>query len=62
VRNAVEILQDGEGNENGLCEAGERCIHTPNLGRAQGKGKTTEAEPFAFDGVTGVRLVSSASF
>ncbi|RYF05505.1 MAG: hypothetical protein EOO40_10270 [Deltaproteobacteria bacterium] len=36
--NAVEVLNDGIGNDNGLCEAGEACILSPNIGRYQGHG------------------------
>jgi hypothetical protein len=38
LRNAVEILDDREGNENGLCESDERCLFTPNIGSYQGHG------------------------
>ncbi|MDX1960949.1 MAG: hypothetical protein SFU98_20435 [Leptospiraceae bacterium] len=38
LRNAVEILNDGVGNENGLCEANEDCLLTPNIGSYQGHG------------------------
>lgn len=33
---AVEILGDGIGNENGLCEQNEDCVYTPNIGSYQG--------------------------
>jgi hypothetical protein len=36
--NAVEIVGDGLGNDNGLCESGEACIYTPNIGFYQGTG------------------------
>ena len=39
LRNAVEILGDRVGNDNGLCEAGEDCIYTPNIGSYQGHGE-----------------------
>jgi hypothetical protein len=35
---AREISQDGVGNDNLLCEAGERCTHLPNVGAYQGHG------------------------
>jgi hypothetical protein len=38
LRNAYEILDDALGNENGLCEANEACIYTPNIGSYQGHG------------------------
>jgi hypothetical protein len=34
LKNAVEIM--GSGNFNGLCEAGESCLYTPNFGSYQG--------------------------
>jgi len=36
LRNAVEIFGDGVGNENGICESGEECLYTPNIGAYQG--------------------------
>lgn len=36
--NALEINDDGVGNDNGLCETGDRCIYSPNLGAYQGQG------------------------
>ncbi len=38
LRNAVEIMDDGIGNDNSLCEAGEACIFTRNIGSYQGHG------------------------
>ena len=35
---ALEIVRDGIGNDNGLCESNEACIYTPNLGSYQGSG------------------------
>ncbi len=36
LRNAIEIFGDGVGNENGICESGEECMYTPNIGAYQG--------------------------
>jgi hypothetical protein len=36
--NAVEIIGDGIGDNNGLCETGEACIYSPNIGYYQGSG------------------------
>jgi hypothetical protein len=36
--NAVEIMDDEIGNENGLCESSESCIYSPNFGAYQGEG------------------------
>jgi len=38
LANAVEIIGDGIGNENGLCESSETCLYTPNIGSYQGQG------------------------
>ncbi|MDX1959083.1 MAG: hypothetical protein SFU98_10960 [Leptospiraceae bacterium] len=43
LRNAVEIFGDGVGNENGICESGEECIYTPNIGAYQGHGNLIPA-------------------
>ena len=36
LRGAVEIPGDLIGNDNGLCESGETCLVTPNIGAYQG--------------------------
>ena len=41
LANAIEILGNG-GNNNGLCEAGETCLYTPNFGYYQGEGDYTQ--------------------
>ncbi|BDA77612.1 hypothetical protein LPTSP3_g05420 [Leptospira kobayashii] len=43
LRNAVEILGDGSGNENLFCESGEDCLYTPNIASYQGHGKLVKA-------------------
>ncbi len=43
LRNAVEIAGDGIGNDNGLCESGETCRYTPNIGSYQGSGNLVSA-------------------
>lgn len=35
---AFELILDGNGNDNGLCESNERCIYAPNFGAYQGHG------------------------
>lgn len=37
LRNAYEITGDALGNDNGLCEANEACVYTPNIGSYQGQ-------------------------
>jgi hypothetical protein len=36
--NATEIMFDGRGNDDGLCESNEACVYSPNLGAYQGDG------------------------
>ncbi|MDX1956956.1 MAG: hypothetical protein SFU98_00190, partial [Leptospiraceae bacterium] len=43
LRNAVEILGDWKGNDDGLCNSNEECIYTPNIGAYQGHGKLVPA-------------------
>ncbi|MBU2511258.1 right-handed parallel beta-helix repeat-containing protein [bacterium] len=43
AHNAVEILDDDIGNDNGLCEFGETCLYTPNIGKYQGHGNLIDA-------------------
>lgn len=38
LRNAVEVLFDNIGNDNGLCESGETCLYTPNIWAYQWHG------------------------
>ena len=45
LAHAVEILNTG-GNNNGLCETGETCLYTPNIGSYQGRGKLISAGTF----------------
>jgi len=39
LKNAVEPFGDNSGNDNGLCEAGEKCLFTVNTGHYQGQGQ-----------------------
>lgn len=43
LRNAVELIGDSIGNENGICEKYENCIYSPNLGAYQGHGSLISA-------------------
>ncbi len=43
LRNAVEIQGGETGDKDTLCESGERCLYTPNIGRYQGHGNLIEA-------------------
>ena|GEM_PF-2743290 len=53
LANAIEILDDGWGDDNGLCNSNERCIYTPNIGSYQGHGDYLASGVCNFvDGVT----------
>ncbi|MBU2513206.1 right-handed parallel beta-helix repeat-containing protein [bacterium] len=57
LRNAVEIIGDKIGNENGLCESDETCLHTPNIGSYQGHGNLISAGGFTNGNtLTGITL------
>ena len=57
LRNAVEIAQDGIGNDNGLCESNETCLFTPNIASYQGHGDQVSAGSFTNGALTGITLV-----
>jgi len=61
LRNAVEIAGDGIGNDNGLCESGETCRYSPNIGSYQGSGSLVSAGAFTGGTLTGITLVKSAT-
>jgi len=61
LRNAVEISDDGIGNDNTLCESGEICLYTPNLGSYQGHGSLVSAGSFTDGAITGVTLMEYSS-
>ncbi len=57
LANAVEIMDDGVGNDNGLCETNEDCIFTPNIGVYQGSGTYTGQSCTFTDGtISGVKM------
>ena len=49
---AQEIIDDGIGNDNGLCEGGETCLYATNSGVYQGHGDTE-----ALTGLDGIHLI-----
>ncbi len=61
LRNAIEILGDGIGNENGLCESVEQCLHTPNIGSYQGHGPLVSAGAFTDGTLTAITLLRHQS-
>ena len=61
LRNAVEIPGDGVGNDNALCESGETCLYTPNIGSYQGHGNVVSAGNFTSGTLTGITLMKYAT-
>lgn len=61
LRNAVEIPTDGIGNDNGLCESGETCLYTPNIGSYQGSGDLVSAGAFIPGSLIGITLMKFAT-
>ena len=57
LRNAVEIHNDGAGNDNILCESGETCLYTPNIASYQGHGSLVSAGEFNDGELTNITLV-----
>ncbi|MDH5231120.1 MAG: Ig-like domain-containing protein [Gammaproteobacteria bacterium] len=57
LRNSVEIITDSVGNNNGLCESDEICLHTPNVGSYQGHGALVSAGVFTNGALTGITLM-----
>ncbi len=58
LRRAIEIIGDGIGNENGLCESNEDCIYSPNMAAYQGEGALTlvPGGPISIGSVVNVTL------
>jgi len=57
LRHAREISGDGIGNDNALCESGETCLYTPNIGAYQGHGGLISAGAFSDGTLTGITLM-----
>lgn len=55
LKNAIEIF-DGIGNDDSLCESGEECIYTPNIGAYQGEGTLSSAYCTTSGTVSGARI------
>jgi hypothetical protein len=51
--NATETFFDYVGDDDGLCESGESCLYSPNIGAYQGHGDTSRAA-CVFDDAGGV--------
>jgi hypothetical protein len=56
LENAKEVIEDGVGNDNGLCESNERCVATPNHGAYQGQGALIPAGTLSAGAITNVSL------
>ncbi len=56
LANAVEILGDWIGNENGLCESNEACMYTPHFGVYQGQMGPPQKCNFVDGTVSGVKM------
>ena len=54
IKNATEILDDGIGNDDGLCETSETCLYNPNIGSYQGHGALVGTGAFADGTLTGI--------
>lgn len=56
--NAIELMADGLGDDDGLCESDEACTFSPNFGAYQGHGDPLDRGTCTFeDGtVTGVHV------
>ena len=57
LNHAMEVMDDGIGNENLLCESGETCIFTPNIGSYQGHGTLVSAGTFSDGTISNVTLM-----
>ena len=57
LRNAIEFLGDDIGDDDGICESGETCLYTPNIGAYQGHGNLISAGAFTDGTLTGVTLL-----
>lgn len=60
LKNAVEILNDGIGDEDGLCESNETCLYIPNSGAYQGHGNLISASSTS-PGTTNCSDISSGT-
>jgi hypothetical protein len=57
LRDAIEITDDGIGNDDLLCMSGERCLFSPNIGSYQGHGALVSAGAFTPGAITDVTLL-----
>jgi hypothetical protein len=59
--NARELLDDNQGDDDGLCEDNEACLFAPNIGVYQGEETNLSNPCIFFNGsVSGVEIVASS--
>lgn len=58
---ATEIMEDGVGDDDALCESNETCLFLPNLGSYAGHGPLVSAGAFTDGSITGVTLLRHAT-
>lgn len=56
LRNALELPTAPQGDNDGLCETGETCTYSPNIGTYQGEGDLLPPCTFTNGTVTGITL------
>jgi hypothetical protein len=60
--NAVELVLDSAGDNDGLCESGESCVYSPHLATAhQGSGEPRDQAPCLFEGGSGTQAVTDVT-
>jgi hypothetical protein len=57
LRDSVELLFDGIGDDDNLCESSETCLFSPNAGAYQGHGALVSAGSFVDGQIVGVTLL-----
>jgi hypothetical protein len=57
LKNAVELMFDGIGDDDNFCESNETCLFSPNAGAYQGHGPLVSAGTFVDGQITGVTLM-----
>lgn len=61
LRHAVELMGDGIGNDNLLCESNETCLYTPNIGSYQGHGNLISAGSYSDSSLMDITLLKYES-
>lgn len=62
LMNAIEIMDDDVGDDDGLCESNERCIYAPNIGAYQGDGDLVGPCVFQDSSTYGVKGVQMYAY